>query len=365
MKLKFLLMIALAMLSVDTHAGLFGSKTTRAYKKLRDAAAQAGKAGKPNEQLQQLEAAHKVISADPDSTYFNESLISLGKFHSRHSLWWRAEPYYQQAVERALEKHGTNHLTTARAMFLHAQTLMELYRFEEAARELEKVEYTARWKTGRYSVTVGYCKARIGQLLVLRGEPAAAIPILEDSLRQMGRMRSFTTVSAVTSGVINNSLSGAGSSTAVYLPRADEVATVMIDYAIALRGAGREAEAEEALAGARETLVGKLNYSMPEFFIKRRFSEAAEATGDLARAEHFLYEAVGAAYRSPTATPREQRYANYYALGFHIRHGQDTKATSQETILLNKGLTLDDLDPYFARQSRLRVERSKARRTAK
>jgi tetratricopeptide (TPR) repeat protein len=348
-------------LAIPAGAGLFGSKITSEYRRLAAAAEKLAKSGKADDHLKQLNAAHEVIKKEPSSRYFDESLINLGKFHARRGLWWNAEPYLRQAVESATGKHGTNHLSTARAMFIHAQSLMHLYQFEEAAREMTMAEYTARWKTGRYSVTVGYCKAVLGQLLVLTGKPAEAIPILEDSLRQMGRLRSFTSVSAVTSGVINNSLSLPGSSTDVYRPDPEDVVTLLVDYAVALRGVGREAEAEEALAGARTTLSGKLRYPMPDFFIKRRISEAHEAAGNLSLAEKYIYEAVNAAYQSPIATPREKRAANFSALGFHVRQGQNSQASIQEGILIQNGLTLDDLDPFNTRQMRLREERLKAR----
>lgn len=355
--------VAITLSAATGHAGLFGSKTTREYKALRDKAEEARKAKKPDEQLKQLEAAHQVISSDTNSIYFKESLFNLGSFHADHRLWWEAEPYFRQAVDRARDKHGTNHLETARAMFAHARTLIELHRFAEADREMQQVEYTARWKTGRYSVTVGYCKAVLGQLLVLQGRSADAIPVLEDGLRQMGRMRSFTSVRAVTAGTIDNSLNLPGTRTDVYLPEPEEVVDVLIDYAIALGDVGRDEDAEEALKSARTMLTTRLGHPMPEFFIKYRFSEAAEAAGRQAEAEKHILAAVVAAYQSPGATPRQRQFANFCVLGYYIRQGSNTKASTQESILMSQGLTLDDLDPFNARQMRLRQERLKAHDT--
>lgn len=339
----------------STHAGLFGSKTTREYKKLRD---QARKADDPNERIKQLRAAHEVIKKETDSRYYDESLLALGRFYRAHDRFYLAEPHYREAMERAVEKHGTNHLSTARAMFGHAQSLMGLHRFNQAEEELMRVEHTARWKTGRYSITVGYCRAVVGQLKVLQGRHAEAVEWLESSLKQMGRSRSFTSVSGMTQAMVGAGTSMPGVSTDVYRPDPYDVVHVLIDYAIALLGADREADAEEALNSARQVLVEKLRYAMPDYYIKRRFSEAAEAAGDIKQAERYIYEAVTAAYQATGATPRQKQGANFRALGFHIRQGDYTKAGTQEGILMQKGVTLDELDPYNNHQLRLRQERA-------
>ena len=327
-RLFHLVLLLIGLLStLPAEAGLFTSRTTREYRRLREAAAQAGAAGDQTSQQKHLEAALERISRRPGNPFRKEALLALGRFHLVRGEPWTAATYLQQAGSKT-------------ARFLQARALMALYRFDEADRLLTWVD---RLNPGSAPATV-----LRGRLRLQQNKPAEALALLEAGLGRLDGQK--TAPSGETSGELPR-------------PTAEELVGVIIDRAIALQSLNREEEAEATLADARKRLA-HLKHPMPEYFVLRHASEQAEAMGDLSRAHRLLYQAATAAYRNRTARPEQRREANFSVLGFHIRQGQNTPASTQESILMQQGLTLDDLDPFNDRQIRLREERLLARDAA-
>ena len=326
-----LLVFQLTIAAPQLQAGLFGSKHLREYRQQRDAANKLLKQGKSKDALGALMAAHQILeqSGKKDS-YLEESFTNLGKFHAAHGSWYAAEGYFNKCVAAVEDRRGTNHIETARAYFVHGQVLNHLHRFAKAERLLQRAEYTARWKLGRYSVGAGYCKAVLGQVSLNLNRNQEAAEYLAGGLKQMGSFKRFTRVE---DGLASNGWELAEFD---FKPTPKDQAMVMVDYATALLRLNHKSEAEKVLAEARALILSKLKKVLPDFFIRRRMALAAEAIGDLAAAEKHFYKAAELAYANPSANEDQKLGANKMLYAFHIRHDQQIKASTQESILFNK-----------------------------
>jgi tetratricopeptide (TPR) repeat protein len=321
------------------NAGLFSSKETREYSKHRDAAYAALKKQQSASALKSFLAGHAVLQAvEKKDRYFEESLKNLGSFYARRGVWYQAEPYFRERLKRVEARRGTNHMETAVALFSHGQSLQQLYRYKSAETELRRAEHTARWKLGRHSVSAGYCKALLGRLYLCMNRNEEAAEYLGQGLTQMGKFKRTTRF--VDDGISHRRQE----KDSVFHPDHEDGVAVRIDYATALIRLGRPTEAAVPLAEARTLLVGKLKYALPDYYIQRQLGRAAEAIGDLAGAEKLYYEAAASTHANAAATEQQKIDANKMLFGFHIRHGQESKASSQEGILFLKRVPDNEMD---------------------
>ena len=344
--IHILIVVSTLLFASTTHAGLFGSKTTREYRSLRDAGKQALKKGQQGVAMQKFLAAYEVVKNDKDGRYYAESLDNVGTLLLTLEMWAVAEPILRERYDLVVKKRGTNHLDTAGAAVDLGIALLGVHRFDEAFQRLSAADHTVRWKAGRYSPVVGYTKALMADALLLAEREEEAIPLFEQAFTQSGRTRHRTFI-------FDAGTDTARAASGTFTPDPRMVAALQLDYAIALGRMGRYEEEEENVQAAQKLLVERVRHPLPDLVIAHAYARAAEAIRDRENALRHLREAE-AAENSPAGLALGIKGMGAKEIyGFHVRQRDTISANAQKQVLLKSGVSEAEVSAIEAQNMRL------------
>ncbi len=276
--LMLLLGSTIAVSPTTTEAALFGGKSSRKYRQLRD----EGKKALEHYNFLQAEASFRgaLTEATPwgekNSNYGEslENLVGTLTFLHRNR---DAEPFAELLVKAHLQRHGDKSIQYASALYQHGKVLVQLGKPARAEGMLNRSHEIAINKQGVFSPSAGYAKIGLAQLRVTQNRLSDAEKYYEDALKLMGEYRTR--------------LRGVSGGAAVYKfnPKTRDVVYASLQQLWVLQQLGKLDKADESLKKLTKFVESKLgqNHAVNVDLLLEAGRIEAARKNDKAAEEHF------------------------------------------------------------------------------
>lgn len=344
---KFALTALVVILGVNAVVGA-DSSISASYRKHRDLGHRAlGNADYGLARTNLLAAFETLAPQGFKHPLYAESLAEVAAFHCERGRAYSSRRYAETLRDYYLVRKGTNSLDAAYACFLFGQVQLQLHKFAAAEKALLRAKAIAEQEVGVKSLPVAHTMARLGQLYVWMKQDEKAIGFLEAGLKGM----------ASPAGDARSKPLLRLSRSAFLKPDAVAKANLMLELVLAFNAVGRKEEGQATLDRVQRLLAKVDSGRSPKFHALKQAGHTLEARGNWRAAEAHFYAAARVLWENEKLSPREKLRGHELVLEFHVRAGQDAKASTMEGILFGRGVSEDYLHELNLRCEQLSFAR--------